>query len=186
MAPGFQQTSGSKEAIANLRKGHIQKLNLRYTQVSHQELRCLPCATQGGPGGVRDCVSPQFNPPLSTCGHSAEYTGSLGTQGLGVRWEPLSSAGAPGHKHFPPGVAEKVSGYQRGASPAPHSKAAKDLCPLPRDYASWNLSVNLYTVNAPWLFSLLWCAGVPSVTSDNSHTLSRVPSPLWIMVSWRL
>lgn len=60
------------------------------------------------------------------------------------------------------------------------------LCPLPRDYASWNLSVNLYTVNAPWLFSLLWCAGVPSVTSDNTHTLSRVPSPLWIMVSWRL
>lgn len=53
-----------------------------------------------------------------------------------------------------------------------------------RDYASWNLSVNLYTVNTPWLFSLLWCAGVPSVTSDNAHTLSQVPSPLWIMVSW--
>lgn len=45
--------------------------------------------------------------------------------------------------------------------------------------------MNLYTVNAPWLFSLLWCAGVPSVTSDNSHTLSQVPSPLWIMVSRR-
>uniref|UniRef100_A0A4X1UMR9 Glycerophosphodiester phosphodiesterase domain containing 5 n=2 Tax=Sus scrofa TaxID=9823 RepID=A0A4X1UMR9_PIG len=90
VAPGFQQTSGSKEAAATLRKGHIQGLNLRYTQVSRQELR---------------------------------------------------------------------------------------------DYASWNLSVNLYTVNAPWLFSLLWCAGVPSVTSDNSHTLSQVPVPLWIMVS---
>nr|XP_045364760.1 glycerophosphodiester phosphodiesterase domain-containing protein 5 isoform X1 [Camelus bactrianus]XP_045364761.1 glycerophosphodiester phosphodiesterase domain-containing protein 5 isoform X1 [Camelus bactrianus]XP_045364762.1 glycerophosphodiester phosphodiesterase domain-containing protein 5 isoform X1 [Camelus bactrianus] len=88
VAPGFQQTSGSKEAAASLRRGHIQWLNLRYTQVSRQELR---------------------------------------------------------------------------------------------DYASWNLTVNLYTVNAPWLFSLLWCAGVPSVTSDNSHTLSQVPSPLWIM-----
>uniref|UniRef100_A0A4W2EJY6 Glycerophosphodiester phosphodiesterase domain containing 5 n=1 Tax=Bos indicus x Bos taurus TaxID=30522 RepID=A0A4W2EJY6_BOBOX len=88
VAPGFQQMSGSKEAAASLRRGHIQRLNLRYTQVSRQELR---------------------------------------------------------------------------------------------DYASWNLSVNLYTVNAPWLFSLLWCAGVPSVTSDNSHTLSQVPSPLWIM-----
>ncbi|KAG5199898.1 hypothetical protein JEQ12_006377 [Ovis aries] len=88
VAPGFQQVSGSKEAAASLRRGHIQRLNLRYTQVSRQELR---------------------------------------------------------------------------------------------DYASWNLSVNLYTVNAPWLFSLLWCAGVPSVTSDNSHTLSQVPSPLWIM-----
>ncbi|KAM8923279.1 glycerophosphodiester phosphodiesterase domain-containing protein 5 isoform 3-T3 [Lycaon pictus] len=88
VAPGFQQTSGSKEAATSLRRGHIQRLNLRYTQVSRQELR---------------------------------------------------------------------------------------------DYASWNLSVNLYTVNAPWLFSLLWCAGVPSVTSDNTHVLSQVPSPLWIM-----
>ncbi|XP_032283077.1 glycerophosphodiester phosphodiesterase domain-containing protein 5 isoform X1 [Phoca vitulina] len=88
VAPGFQQTSGSKEAATSLRRGHIQRLNLRYTQVSRQELR---------------------------------------------------------------------------------------------DYASWNLSVNLYTVNTPWLFSLLWCAGVPSVTSDNAHTLSQVPSPLWIM-----
>nr|XP_012788705.1 unnamed protein product [Sorex araneus] len=88
VAPGFQQTSGSKEAAANLRRGHIQWLNLRYTQVSRQELR---------------------------------------------------------------------------------------------DYASWNLSVNLYMVNAPWLFSLLWCAGVPSVTSDNSHTLAQVPSPLWML-----
>ncbi|XP_064144782.1 glycerophosphodiester phosphodiesterase domain-containing protein 5 isoform X3 [Loxodonta africana] len=95
VAPGFQQTSGSKEAVASLRRGHIQRLNLRYTQVSRQELR---------------------------------------------------------------------------------------------DYASWNLSVNLYTVNAPWLFSLLWCAGVPSVTSDNAHSLSQVPSPLWIMrsaMAWR-
>uniref|UniRef100_A0A2R8MKT4 Glycerophosphodiester phosphodiesterase domain containing 5 n=1 Tax=Callithrix jacchus TaxID=9483 RepID=A0A2R8MKT4_CALJA len=88
VAPGFQQTSGLKEAVTSLRRGHIQRLNLRYTQVSSQELR---------------------------------------------------------------------------------------------DYASWNLSVNLYTINAPWLFSLMWCAGVPSVTSDNSHTLSQVPSPLWIM-----
>ncbi|XP_019582018.1 glycerophosphodiester phosphodiesterase domain-containing protein 5 isoform X2 [Rhinolophus sinicus] len=88
VAPGFQQTSGSKEAVTSLQKGHIQWLNLRYTQVSRQELR---------------------------------------------------------------------------------------------DYASWNLSVNLYTVNAPWLFSLMWCAGVPSVTSDNSHALSQVPNPLWIM-----
>lgn len=43
VAPGFQQMSGSKEAAASLRRGHIQRLNLRYTQVSRQELRCLPC-----------------------------------------------------------------------------------------------------------------------------------------------
>ena len=42
VAPGFQQMSGSKEAAASLRRSHIQRLNLRYTQVSRQELRCLP------------------------------------------------------------------------------------------------------------------------------------------------
>lgn len=49
VAPGFQQTSGSKEAVTSLQKGHIQWLNLRYTQVSRQELRCpshLPPLTQ--------------------------------------------------------------------------------------------------------------------------------------------
>ncbi|XP_015273698.1 PREDICTED: glycerophosphodiester phosphodiesterase domain-containing protein 5 isoform X2 [Gekko japonicus] len=50
-----------------------------------------------------------------------------------------------------------------------------------REYAAANLSVNLYTVNEPWLYSVLWCAGVQSVTSDNSHALSRLTSPLWLM-----
>lgn len=55
-----------------------------------------------------------------------------------------------------------------------------------RDYAMANLSVNLYTVNEPWLFSILWCAGVPSVTSDSSHVLRKVPFPIWLMVSTTL
>lgn len=46
-----------------------------------------------------------------------------------------------------------------------------------------NLSVNLYTVNEPWLYSILWCAGVQSVTSDSSHVLRKVPFPIWLMVS---
>ncbi|XP_054830880.1 glycerophosphodiester phosphodiesterase domain-containing protein 5 isoform X2 [Eublepharis macularius] len=50
-----------------------------------------------------------------------------------------------------------------------------------REYAAANLSVNLYIVNEPWLYSVLWCAGVQSVTSDNSHVLSRLTSPLWLM-----
>lgn len=49
VAPGFQQTSGSKEAAASLRRGHIQRLNLRYTQVSRQELRCPPHPAQAHP-----------------------------------------------------------------------------------------------------------------------------------------
>ncbi|XP_010019630.1 PREDICTED: glycerophosphodiester phosphodiesterase domain-containing protein 5, partial [Nestor notabilis] len=50
-----------------------------------------------------------------------------------------------------------------------------------RDYAMANLSVNLYTVNEPWLYSILWCAGVQSVTSDSSHVLRKVPFPTWLM-----
>lgn len=51
-----------------------------------------------------------------------------------------------------------------------------------RDYTMANLSVNLYTVNEPWLYSILWCAGVQSVTSDSSHILRKVPFPTWLMV----
>ncbi|KAL7983048.1 hypothetical protein Chor_010390 [Crotalus horridus] len=50
-----------------------------------------------------------------------------------------------------------------------------------RQDISANLSVNLYIVNEPWLYSILWCMGVESVTSDNSHVLRRLPSPLWLM-----
>ncbi|XP_077307579.1 glycerophosphodiester phosphodiesterase domain-containing protein 5 isoform X2 [Lithobates pipiens] len=50
-----------------------------------------------------------------------------------------------------------------------------------REYQSHNLTLNTYVVNEPWLFSVLWCAGVPSITSDASHILSKVPSPVWIL-----
>jgi hypothetical protein len=75
VAPGFQQTSGSKEAVASLRRGHIQRLNLRYTQVSRQELRCLTCTAQDtqrreGPG------IPQSYCPPHTAEHGAGYTGN--------------------------------------------------------------------------------------------------------------
>uniref|UniRef100_A0A8C4VJW4 Glycerophosphodiester phosphodiesterase domain containing 5 n=1 Tax=Gopherus evgoodei TaxID=1825980 RepID=A0A8C4VJW4_9SAUR len=50
-----------------------------------------------------------------------------------------------------------------------------------REYTAANLSVNLYVVNEPWLFSILWCAGVQSVTSDSSQILSKVPFPVWLM-----
>ncbi|NXN95532.1 GDPD5 protein, partial [Rhinopomastus cyanomelas] len=50
-----------------------------------------------------------------------------------------------------------------------------------RDYALANLSVNLYTVNEPWLFSVLWCAGAHSVTSDRPHVLRTLPAPIWLL-----
>ncbi|XP_072258057.1 glycerophosphodiester phosphodiesterase domain-containing protein 5 isoform X2 [Pyxicephalus adspersus] len=50
-----------------------------------------------------------------------------------------------------------------------------------REYKSQNLTLNTYVVNEPWLFSVLWCAGILSITSDAPHILSRVPFPVWIM-----
>ncbi|XP_029458004.1 glycerophosphodiester phosphodiesterase domain-containing protein 5 isoform X2 [Rhinatrema bivittatum] len=88
VAPGFQQTSGIKADARRLRDRDIRRLNLRYTQVTSDEIR---------------------------------------------------------------------------------------------EYTAWNLSINLYTVNEAWLYSVLWCAGVQSVTSDASHLLSKVPFPIWLM-----
>ncbi|XP_069825668.1 glycerophosphodiester phosphodiesterase domain-containing protein 5 [Dendropsophus ebraccatus] len=50
-----------------------------------------------------------------------------------------------------------------------------------REYRSHNLTLNTYTVNQPWLFSVLWCAGIESVTSDASPILSKVPFPVWLL-----
>ncbi|XP_062830542.1 glycerophosphodiester phosphodiesterase domain-containing protein 5 isoform X1 [Anolis carolinensis] len=88
MAPGFQQTSGIKGDAQQLRDRGFQKLNLRYTKVTGDDIR---------------------------------------------------------------------------------------------EYAAANLSVNLYIVNEPWLYSILWCSGVQSVTSDNVLTLSKMSSPSWMM-----
>lgn len=54
------------------------------------------------------------------------------------------------------------------------------LCRL---YRRDNISVNLYVVNRPWLFSVLWCAGVSSVTTNACQVLKEMDRPLWILVS---
>lgn len=50
-----------------------------------------------------------------------------------------------------------------------------------RKYTSGNLSTNLYNVNEPWLYSVLWCTGVQSATSDAPHILNKMSYPVWIM-----
>lgn len=45
-----------------------------------------------------------------------------------------------------------------------------------------NVSVNLFVVNKPWLFSLLWCAGVDSVTTNDCQLLQQMQYPVWIIV----
>uniref|UniRef100_A0A3Q3VZ36 GP-PDE domain-containing protein n=1 Tax=Mola mola TaxID=94237 RepID=A0A3Q3VZ36_MOLML len=44
-----------------------------------------------------------------------------------------------------------------------------------------NINLTLYTINEPWLFSVLWCSGVSSVSSEAPHILNKVPYPIWIM-----
>ncbi|XP_076877104.1 glycerophosphoinositol inositolphosphodiesterase GDPD2 [Brachyhypopomus gauderio] len=47
------------------------------------------------------------------------------------------------------------------------------------DLRSSNVTVNLWTVNERWLFSLLWCAGVTSVTTNTCHVLKDMTQPDW-------
>ncbi|XP_077163563.1 glycerophosphoinositol inositolphosphodiesterase GDPD2 isoform X1 [Paroedura picta] len=49
------------------------------------------------------------------------------------------------------------------------------------EYHHDNISVNLYVVNAPWLFSVLWCAGTSSVTTNACHVLQKMDHPLWLL-----
>ncbi|XP_041846523.1 glycerophosphoinositol inositolphosphodiesterase GDPD2 [Melanotaenia boesemani] len=44
-----------------------------------------------------------------------------------------------------------------------------------------NVTVNLWVVNERWLFSLLWCAGASSVTTNSCHLLKDVKQPDWTM-----
>ncbi|KAJ7319733.1 hypothetical protein JRQ81_019244 [Phrynocephalus forsythii] len=88
IAPGFQQTSGYKGDVQQLRDRGFQKLNLRYTGVTSEDIR---------------------------------------------------------------------------------------------EYTTANLSVNLYVVNEPWLYSILWCSRVQSVTSDNLSALKSMSYPTWLM-----
>ncbi|XP_072515065.1 glycerophosphodiester phosphodiesterase domain-containing protein 5 isoform X1 [Salminus brasiliensis] len=50
-----------------------------------------------------------------------------------------------------------------------------------RRLSSSNVSLNVYPVNEPWLYSVLWCSGVQSVSSDAPHILRKVPYPIWLM-----
>ncbi|KAM6933760.1 glycerophosphodiester phosphodiesterase domain-containing protein 5 isoform 2-T2 [Xenentodon cancila] len=50
-----------------------------------------------------------------------------------------------------------------------------------RNFSETHINLTLYTVNEPWLYSVLWCSGVPSVSSEAPHILSKVPYPIWLM-----
>ncbi|XP_059930129.1 glycerophosphodiester phosphodiesterase domain-containing protein 5 isoform X1 [Gadus macrocephalus] len=50
-----------------------------------------------------------------------------------------------------------------------------------REFSRSNVSLALHTVNEPWLYSVLWCSGVPAVSSDAPHVLKKLLSPVWLL-----
>lgn len=50
-----------------------------------------------------------------------------------------------------------------------------------RELRNSSVEVNLWVVNERWLFSLLWCAGASSVTTNACHLLKEKESPDWIL-----
>lgn len=51
------------------------------------------------------------------------------------------------------------------------------------EYAAVNITTNLYVISQPWLYSLAWCSGVHSVTTNAPQLLSTMSSPLFLMVT---
>uniref|UniRef100_H2S7T4 Glycerophosphodiester phosphodiesterase domain containing 5 n=1 Tax=Takifugu rubripes TaxID=31033 RepID=H2S7T4_TAKRU len=52
-----------------------------------------------------------------------------------------------------------------------------------QEYLANNVSVTVYPVNKAWLYSIMWCSGVPSVSSDAPQVLRKVSYPIWLMVN---
>ncbi|KAM9019591.1 glycerophosphodiester phosphodiesterase domain-containing protein 4 isoform 2-T2 [Ara ararauna] len=50
-----------------------------------------------------------------------------------------------------------------------------------RKYAEANITTNFYVINEPWLFSLAWCCGAHSVTTNAVHILKNLNQPLFLM-----
>ncbi|XP_012580671.1 PREDICTED: glycerophosphodiester phosphodiesterase domain-containing protein 4 [Condylura cristata] len=50
-----------------------------------------------------------------------------------------------------------------------------------RDYKAANITINLYIINEPWLYSLAWCYSIHSVTTDNIQNLRHLSHPYFFM-----
>lgn len=98
-----------------------------------------------------------------------------------VTWTPDTDRGRV--RGFQQSSGEKLSVEemrQRGITSLTlhYSQAShKDI----QEYLANNVSVTVYPVNEPWLYSILWCSGVPSVSSDAPQVLRKVPYPIWLM-----
>ncbi|XP_050934497.1 LOW QUALITY PROTEIN: glycerophosphodiester phosphodiesterase domain-containing protein 5-like [Lates calcarifer] len=52
---------------------------------------------------------------------------------------------------------------------------------LTSEYSAVNITTNLYVISQPWLYSLAWCSGVHSVTTNAPQLLSSMTAPLFLM-----
>nr|XP_005897004.1 PREDICTED: glycerophosphodiester phosphodiesterase domain-containing protein 4 [Bos mutus] len=50
-----------------------------------------------------------------------------------------------------------------------------------KEYKAANITINLYIVNEPWLFSLAWCSRIHSVTTDNIQILKEINHPYYFI-----
>ncbi|XP_028904196.1 glycerophosphodiester phosphodiesterase domain-containing protein 4 [Ornithorhynchus anatinus] len=87
---------------------------------------------------------------------------------------------APGFQHItrhlasvPDLLRDNITGLN-----LPYTDMAPDTI---RMYAAANITTNLYVVSEPWLFSLAWCAGAHSVTTNTVHQLKALHRPLFLM-----
>ncbi|XP_061904976.1 glycerophosphodiester phosphodiesterase domain-containing protein 5-like isoform X1 [Entelurus aequoreus] len=48
-------------------------------------------------------------------------------------------------------------------------------------YTAMNISTNLYVISEAWLYSLAWCSGVHSVTTNNPQLFHTMRRPLFLM-----
>ncbi|XP_068926875.1 glycerophosphodiester phosphodiesterase domain-containing protein 4 [Petaurus breviceps papuanus] len=50
-----------------------------------------------------------------------------------------------------------------------------------KEYEKYGIFTNIYVINEPWLYSLAWCAGVHSVTTNTIQILKNIQKPFFLM-----
>ncbi|KAI1903683.1 hypothetical protein AGOR_G00029750 [Albula goreensis] len=102
-----------------------------------------------------------------------------------VMWTPDAGRGmvqevAPGFQQIS-GVKLSVEALRERGLAGLHLRYNQASTAEIRELLVNNVSLSLYTVNEPWLYSVLWCSGVTAVSSDAPQILKKVPYPIWIM-----
>lgn len=134
------------------------------------------------------CVCVAFR--CSGCRHTCAL-GSVGPTGAAADLRKSSLSGGAAvrqHRQTQPALQLHVRGARQVfyfESKKLKFREAVSWTRLPplRAFAAENVSTNLYVISQPWLYTLAWCAGAQSVTTNSIHILSTINKPLFLMVS---